>query len=330
MTGRHQDGLPTQGELLAQLCAESGYPIRSVSARTNRFGRLAEITWTVWHQRRWIDVQVLQVFSGRSFVVEDIASWLGKKSGQKIVMILRGGDMPKFARRYPNWTRRVLQRATRIIAPSDYLLRDLAWLGLDIQVIPNVLKVANYPYQHRTQLQPRLLWMRSFHEIYNPRLAVEMLSCVKLDIPEVRLTMAGPDKGLLTKVQALVNEKGLVDQVVFPGFLDFHDKLAAGAQHDIYLNTNRIDNMPVSVMEMAAMGLPIVATNVGGIPDLLTHRETGLLVPENDHEAMAEAVKHLLKEPELAGNLSANGRELAESCSWELVYPKWKQLLSNL
>jgi len=72
--------------------------------------------------------------------------------------------------------------------------------------------------------------------------------------------------------------------------------------------------------------LPVVTTNVGGMPDLLTQDETGLLVPDNDDEAMAAAIKRLLDSPELASRLSANGRRLAENCAWEKLRPQWEQL----
>ena len=60
------------------------------------------------------------------------------------------------------------------------------------------------------------------------------------------------------------------------------------------------------------MGIPVIATRVGGIPDLLKDGETGLLVPDNDHEAMARAVIRVLHDPELAARLSSSGRELAK------------------
>jgi hypothetical protein len=64
----------------------------------------------------------LQVFGDPSFVVEDIASWLGRRFGQRIIMVLRGGAMPEFMA-HPQWTQRVLGRADALIAPSEFLAR---------------------------------------------------------------------------------------------------------------------------------------------------------------------------------------------------------------
>ena len=87
--------------------------------------------------------------------------------------------------------------------------------------------------------------------------------------------------------------------VRFVGFMDMPAKVREGNSAEIFLNTNRVDNMPVAVVEACAMGLPVVATAVGGVPDLLTHEETGLLVPDNDDQSMVAAIMQLLKNSEL-------------------------------
>ncbi len=78
------------------------------------------------------------------------------------------------------------------------------------------------------------------------------------------------------------------------------------------------------------MGLPVVTTNVGGIPDFLTHHQTALLVPDDDDRAMAQAVKDLIVNPDLAQSLSKNGRRLAAKFSWEQVRPQWDHVFSDL
>ncbi|MFN9892601.1 MAG: glycosyltransferase, partial [Acidobacteriota bacterium] len=99
---------------------------------------------------------------------------------------------------------------------------------------------------------------------------------------------------------------------------------------DIFLNTARIDNTPVSVLEAMACGLPVVSTNVGGIPYLLTPGRTGLLTAPDNAGAMAAAIRALLRNPALAAGLSAAGRDLAAACGWSRVLPQWQQLLHGL
>lgn len=327
MVGHQAGHVPTQGEMLADLFASVGYPVLTVSSVPNRYIRLFDIVRTLLVKRHQIDIQCLQVFGGPSFIVEDIASWLGQRLGQGVIMFLRGGAMPDFMARFPAWTRRVLGRAHAIVTPSPFLSRAVVErYGFHATVVPNVIDLSQYTYRHRRQLRPRLFWMRTFHPVYNPELAVRTFAHVQSVVPNAHLTMAGRDKGFLTATQALVRDLELEDAVRFPGFLWNEQKSIEGNGHDIFLNTNRIDNMPVSVVEAAAMGLPIVATKVGGVPDLLTHEETGLLVPDNDDRAMAEAVFRLLQEADLAGRLSVNGRSLAQRSSWEQVRPQLEAL----
>lgn len=330
MTGARPGGLPTQGEQLAQAFAAQGYPVILTSGRPNRYIRLLDIAWTLFAHRKDIDIQILQVYSGPSFLLAEVASWIAKRTGQRLVMVTHGGNLPAFARRHPGWVKRVFTQADRIIAPSSYLKNELAWLGYDIDVIPNMLELSHYPFQPRARLKPHILWMRAFHEIYNPELALRVFARLIEEFPQGRLTMAGPDKGLLKATRRLAEERGLAGRVDFPGFLDLQAKLAAGRKHDIYLNTNEIDNTPVSVLEMAAMGLPIVATTVGGIPYMLTDGENALLTPADDDLAMAEAVRRLLTDPQLAAKLSCAGRALAEGYAWENVRHRWETVFREM
>ena len=117
MIGRNRGYVTTPGEILSGYFEDRGYDVISASPSPNRYFRLADIVATVIRHRQKIDIMLLQVYGGRSFVVEDIASWLGQRFGHRIVMVLHGGAMPDFMSRFPAWTRRVLGRAHALIAP---------------------------------------------------------------------------------------------------------------------------------------------------------------------------------------------------------------------
>ncbi|WP_447964786.1 glycosyltransferase family 4 protein [Nitrospira sp. Ecomares 2.1] len=330
MAGHNQGQVPSQGETLSHLWREGGYPVVCASSSPNRYWRVADIIKTLICQKNQIDLQCLQVFSGPSFIIADVASRLGKIFGQPVVMVLRGGGLPKFMARYPRWVRRVLRRADALISPSAFLARALTPYNFHVQVIPNVINLSQYPYRHRQVIRPRLLWMRSFHPIYNPMMAIRVLAKVREKIPDACLVMGGQNKGLEIEVDQLAKKIGVEGAVRFAGFLDMNAKTHEGHSADIFLNTNHVDNMPVSVVEACAMGLPVVATAVGGVPDLLTHEETGLLVPDNDDQAMVSAIICLLNDPILTGKLSANGRLLAARSSREEVLPQWDHLFAEV
>lgn len=324
MVGRRRGNVTHQGQIVADGLRSAGYDVIEVSAHANRYARLADIAATLTRRGRSIDLLLLQVYGLRSFVVEDIASALGRAFRQRVVMVLHGGIMPTFMSDFPVWTRRVLSRADVLVAPSSFIARALAQHGFEARVIPNTIHLTDYEYRHRAQVRPRLFWMRSFHDIYNPLLAVRTLARLRRSLPDAVLVMAGQDSGQEAEVRETARTLGLGDAIEFVGFLDGSGKRREGNRADIFLNTNRIDNMPVAVIEAAAMGLPVVATRVGGIPDLLTDGVTGLIVPDDDEEGMADAVVRLVKEPALASRLSQDGRRLAEQFSWESVRPQWE------
>jgi glycosyltransferase involved in cell wall biosynthesis len=329
--GRNPGQVTTQGERLADLLARDGYVLEQASSLYNRYLRALHIFFVALTRCRLARVVILQVYSGPSFVVEDIASFLVRRCGRRIVMHCHGGNLPEFKARFPNWTARVLARADIIITPSRYLERVLRRAGVPCAIIPNTIELTLYPYRHRARLRPKLLWMRAFHQqTYNPAMAVRVFARVKRQIPEATLVMAGQYDPAQRDVERLARELGVANSIRFAGFLDMGAKKLEAEDADIFVNTNYIDNMPVGVVEAFAFGLPVVATNVGGIADLIVEGETGLLVPADADNAMAEAIVRLLRDPELAGRLSSNGRKYAETCGWDSVKPRWEQILAEV
>jgi glycosyltransferase involved in cell wall biosynthesis len=142
--------------------------------------------------------------------------------------------------------------------------------------------------------------------------------------------MGGQQNKGVGSVMRVVAERGLEDRVRFAGFMDLSAKQREFAGHDIFLNTNRVDNTPVSVIEACAFGLPVVATRVGGIPYLLEDGTTALLVGDEDVDAMTAAVFRLCEEPGLSDRLSVNGRHLAESCAWNVVKSRWDAVFARV
>jgi glycosyltransferase involved in cell wall biosynthesis len=330
MLGRRPGRVPSQGETLAELFEAAGQPVMATSTVANPLGRAGRVALDLYRWRAAFDVVVVMVFSGRAFAHADLASAMGRRLGKKVVLHLHGGNLPAFATRHPGWVRRVLARADAVVAPSAYLAGTLGHGRAGVVVIPNALPLRDYVHRERRGVRPRLLWMRAFEPLYRPWLALDVLAGVRRRLPEATLTMAGPDAGLGASTARRAAEMGLGGSVEFPGVLDLTGKARALASHDILITTSSVDNAPVSVLEAAASGLPVVAASVGGLPHLLVDGEEGLLVTDGDAGAMAGAVVRLVGDPELAGHLSRNGRRLAERSDWTCVRPQWETLFARL
>lgn len=333
MLGSNPGWVVGQGEVVAGLLARDGYEVLTASRIPNRLLRLLDVATSPLRWRGRIDLLVVMVFSGPGFRLADAASAIASRLGIPVVLWLHGGNLAVFAEESPRRLRRVCRvfgRASAWVAPSEFLAGFFRGQGFDVRVVPNVVDIGRYAYQHRPSVAPRLLWMRTFHDLYNPFLAVEALADLRRTHSGATLTLAGQDRGLLKPTEELAERLGLGSAVRFAGFLNAEGKAREFPRHDVFLNTNRVDNTPVSVIEAAAFGLPVVATRVGGIAHLLRDGETGLLVPDGDAPAMAGAVRRLLDEPGLAARLSAEGRRLAESCAWESVRDRWIELFGQV
>jgi len=119
------------------------------------------------------------------------------------------------------------------------------------------------------------------------------------------------------KLRAWVAEKRL-EGVFFHGPVPNDEMPKYLDEADILLNPTNVDNLPMSLIEAFANGLPVVSTKVGGIPDLVGE-ETALLVEAGNYRAMAEKILCLLANPVLAQGLITSGRKLSESFSWERI-----------
>ena len=290
-------------------------------------GRLAEaLTGLVAGGRRW-DTYCIQVFTFRATILEVLAMLAGKIWRRRIVLVMRDGRLIQTLDRWPALAA-IYRRADAIVFPSGFLQEGLHPHRLKGTIIPNVVDLDHYTCKIRKTIRPRLLFMRTFHPLYNPELALRVYRRVKDRRPDASLTMAGMDRDYLGEVRKAAERMGL-DDVRFQGFVDKRDVPALMADHDIYLNTPHMDNTPVSVIEALACGLPVISTRVGGIPYLLEDGKTGLLVPDDDDAAMADAVFRLLDEPGLAEALSPQGRGRVESFTWEHVRDQWRAVLSG-
>ncbi len=320
----------TTTEVMAGLLRADGVEVRTTSSRPHAASRLVDTIGSLLGWKGDVDIVLVSTYSGRSFVLADVSAATARARGLPVVLVLHGGALPEQFRRHPRWARRVLAAADATVAPSGYLAAAARELGVEAQVIPNPLVLDDYRFRHRATVAPRLLWMRTFHTYYEPELAVRCLALVRARFGEATLTMAGADDGRLEPTRALARQLGVADAISFPGFLDPAGKEREFASHDVFLNTNQVDNTPVSVLEAAACGLPVVATSVGGIPYLLRDRESALLVPMSDAEAMAAAVVELVDDPALASSLSIAGRQVAERSAWPAVRQQWFELVDRV
>ncbi len=318
-------------EDLGERLRAAGFSCIGVSRRRNGVVRGLDLILTALWQRRRYRVAVVDLYSGKAFLWGEALSVILKAVGRPFILVLRGGGLPGFAERHPARVKACLARAAVVTAPSHFLMEQLQPFHPDLMLLPNPLEISAYPFFIRKQPQPNLVWLRAFEELYNPMLAAEVLGLLAAQYPHARLTMIGSDRGdgSWQRTEACARKWGVLDRITLAGGVMKSDVPGWLNRGDIFLNTTRVDNTPVSVLEAMASGIPVVTTNVGGIPYLLDDGEDALLVPPDNAAAMAAAVRRLLTEPGLSAKLSNNGRRKAERYDWSGAFHVWTDLLAN-
>ncbi len=320
-------GAPTSIDRLGPLFREEGFKVKTSSSKKSQVLRLSEMLKAIIINKSWADLVLIDTYSTRNFWYAVLTAELCSKLNLDYVLLLHGGDLPSRLKKNPQLSASLFKKAKLNIAPSLYLLKVFQQAGFtNLKYIPNSIFLKEYPFKDRKILKPKLLWVRAFAEIYNPMLALKVLEALLKKYPEAELCMVGPEKD--KSFEECVNyAKENKLPVKFTGRLSKSKWITLSREYDIFLNTTNVDNTPVSLIEAMALGLPIVSTNVGGIPYLLQDKKTGLLVPTDDKSAMLTAIRHLLQNPELVKNLSQNARHQAEKYDWELVKQEWKDTL---
>jgi glycosyltransferase involved in cell wall biosynthesis len=217
--------------------------------------------------------------------------------------------------------------ADELVVPSQYLVEVFRRFNLHASAIANVVD-KSFQFRERRPLLPLFFSNRNLYPLYNVACILRAFRIIQQKFPEARLTIAG-DGGQRLGLENLSRQLEL-QNVEFVGRVGRDKMNKLYEESHIFLNGPNIDNSPGSVLESFASGLPVVTTSVGGIPYIVTHERTGLMVPRNDAEAMAASAIRLLEEPEFANEMARNAYDACRAHSWAMVREHWLELYRRL
>src|SRR5690606_39063486 len=232
-------------------------------------------------------IDVAHIFSASYFsflLAPTPALFIARLFGKKTLLNYRSGEAEDHLQRWRTAVP-ILRRADRIVVPSGYLVDVFARFGLEAEAIPNFVDFDLFRFCERDPLRPVFLANRNLEPHYNVACVLDAFARIQQAVPEARLIVAGDGserRRLEEKAAALgLREVEFVGRVDQAGMARLYDRA------DIYLNASDIDNMPGSILEAYASGLPVVTTDAGGIPYIVDHERTGLMVPRGDAAALA-------------------------------------------
>ena len=266
---------------------------------------------------------VVHVFSASyaSFLLAPLPAMIVARAlGKPTVLNYRSGEAPDHLQR-SRLARCAIARVDTNIVPSRFLVDVFRRFGIDASIIPNIVDLERFTFRERDPLRPRLVSTRNFDALYNVATTLRAFRLVQDRWPDATLTLVGggPQEPDLRALAAALELRS----VTFAGRVKPNEVAGCYADNDIYLQSPDIDNMPTSVIEAFASGLPVVSTNAGGIPAIVTHERHGLLAPSGDHEMLAAHVLRLLDEPEHARAMARDAFAICQACTWPAVRGRW-------
>lgn len=282
-----------------------------------------ELTYSPLLIRELARADVVHVFSASysSFLLAPLPAILVARAlGRPIVLNYRSGQAEDHLRRSAV-ARTAIASVEHNVVPSSFLVDVFRSFGIDATIVPNIVDLERFRYRERHVLRPRLISTRNFDGLYNVETTIRAFRIVQDRWPNATLTLVGGGRHEAA-LRSLAAQLELRD-VTFAGRLPPDEIASAYDANDIYVQTPDIDNMPTSVLEAFASGLPVVSTRAGGVPAILTDERHGLLAPLGDHDAVAGQILRLLDAPRFALDMVRAAFATCHTCTWGAVRTRW-------
>ena len=284
--------------------------------------RLVPYLFALWNLSGRCNLLHIMANSGWSWhLIAAPAIWIAKLRKTPVIVNYRGGEAASFLAKSTHTVGLSMRQASALIVPSRFLKTIFASFNIAAVIVPNIVDIErfNNPAPHRT-LRRHLLVARNLEPIYDNETAIRAFFAVRRNHPDATLTIAGSGP-LEESLRTLAKTLGLADAIQFSGRLDRDAMAAAYLEADIAINPSLVNNMPNSILEALASGLPVVSTNVGGVPFIVQDQETALLVPPKSPDAMADAILRLMEDASLSERLVNNGMAEVQKYTWQRVWP---------
>lgn len=278
---------------------------------------LLNLKFTVWlfRHRSKFDAMHIHMMHNLAGAAGWIAPWLPMRTVVKVsgAAEFQGGILDPSKRRKP--VHRVLVAGARrlgafqcISQRTRHIMDEAGFAPARLHLVPNAVDTTKFQPTPESA-PPRVVFVGRHVAVK----AIDVLLRAWAQRPrrgEARLVIAGdgPERPAL---MALAAELGVTDSVEFPGLVQDVPNLLAGAA--LYVQASHQEGLPNAVLEAMAAGLPVVATRVSGHEDVVDHDKTGLLVPPDAPQQLADAMQKLLDNPALRKQMGEAGRQVIES-----------------
>jgi glycosyltransferase involved in cell wall biosynthesis len=292
----------------------------------------------LWALLRNRNVQVVNAhFPALNVITVAILKALGLYRG-KLLLTFQGADIQD-ARQSTGLRRRLwrtlITRADGVVACSEALRRDVLEFAprAHVTTIHNGADVglfAGVTRPRRSTIR-RLLHIGKFEHKKSQDIILRAFAQLLTVYPDCSLTLIGADGPLLLQTRELIERLGLEQRAELHVNVP-HDQLPSFMeQADLFLLPSRIEPFGIVLLEAGAAGLPVIATRVGGIPELIEHERSGLLIAADNVDELVQAIRRLIENPSLAEELGRNWHtRVMSTWSWDVNCEKYLHLVEQL
>ncbi|MCS6873988.1 MAG: glycosyltransferase family 4 protein [Pyrinomonadaceae bacterium] len=263
------------------------------------------------------------------YLVATIPPFIISKLFRKPVLLhYHSGELEEHIKKWKMTSLPVMRRFEQVVVPSEFLAKIFADFGIRAEIIANFVDLNKFKFRTRNPLRPFFLSNRNFEEHYNVADVLRAFQIISQKFPQAKLIVVGSGK----KEQELKNlaTELKLKEVEFVGKVTNEQMASYYDRADIYLNASLVDNMPVSLIESFACGLPVVSYATGGINFMIENRKTGILIPKGDYKALAKAAIELLEDNHLAQQIIENARIEAKRYEPVGIIKKWRKIYGQM
>ncbi|MEM2218470.1 MAG: glycosyltransferase family 4 protein [Thermoproteota archaeon] len=241
---------------------------------------------------------------------------------------------------------KLLKNTSKVVALNQFEAEQYKRMGVPeekIAVIPNGIDLSEYSnlppkglFKNKYNIPGEkkiILYLGRIHRIKGIDFLIKAYAYLTKEIgcKDAILVIVGPDDGYLNEAKTLAKTLNVEGSVTFTGPLYGRDKLEAYVDAEFYVSSSRYEAFPMTILEAYACAKPVIASNLGGLKDLVLNGETGLLFETGNFRQLAENMLYLLNNEEKTLEMGLNGRAFVEkNFSIEKVVDRLERLYNEV
>jgi glycosyltransferase involved in cell wall biosynthesis len=237
---------------------------------------------------------------------------IGKIFKKKVILHIHGGMFKKFSEKHHKYVAKIIKKCDYIITPSNYLANIVKMLHNNVIVLPNMIDQPLFEKEKTNDDNKlRIVFLGTLNDNKG---IFDILSVFgeKNDYLKNKVELHIGGRGNVQRLENMINQMELSDFVVYHGWLNTLEKHKLLSQADILIQPSSFESFGISIIEGMSYGLPVIATNVGGIPELVQNNINGFLITPNSKKQIFDSIRYFIENPQVIKKMGKVSAEKAE------------------